>query len=469
MKINKIFQLAAIAAVTLSVTACSNEEGDYFSESAAQRLDEAPALYSQRLVAAQNGWAFQYFPTTETSYPEGIGYLMLAKFSTNGSVTIGMNNVFTGSRYGSDTSAWQVITDDGPVLSFNTYNSMLHSFSNPDDIPWIMNGSSSRPHISVQGTGIGGDYEFVITEAPEDGSYIRLKGKKRGTYSLLTPLADGTDFATYLQDVNDFRSKIFATNAPNTYLLNAGSRVYQLSQSQGFLNYYPDGSDPVITTEQEPFLITNQNGKYVLRTRDALSLDDGNVSVQEFTYDADQDIFVGTADSACSITSTYSSAKAFVDASLASGKSFVVPRKTSGMMSDKMQAYVDKVDNDIYIYGRSLRPRQTLHVDSLVLMQNADGNPTWNFKINSTSDYNSFEYTKVEEGDNVTYTFANYGNDGAQVMSETFESVKTLLETVLAQQWTVTPLETKFNYARIRFTSVADPELWFTASFSNYN
>ena len=79
------------------------------------------------------------------------------------------------------------------MLSFSTYNDILHYFSDPA--------------IYDQGNGLSGDYEFVMVDVPEDHQTIMLKGKKRGTYVRLTRLPDGTDFETYLKDVYDFQNR----------------------------------------------------------------------------------------------------------------------------------------------------------------------------------------------------------------------------------------------------------------------
>ena len=180
-----IFLLSLIG-VGMLLSACSNEQDMLFDESAAERLNGASELYSQRLMAHENGWAVQLYPTLEDEAPFGSGYLLLMKFGNDRSVTASMKNSLTFGNYKESTSAWQVITDNGPVLSFNTYNEVLHAFSYPEDVPTTEDNET--------GTGIGGDYEFVIVDAPEDGSYMMLKGKKRGTYNLLTPIEDEINY-----------------------------------------------------------------------------------------------------------------------------------------------------------------------------------------------------------------------------------------------------------------------------------
>ena len=174
----KIFvPLVLTAVVALAFTSCAGEEDDIFSASAAERLNESSAKYSARLEAQPNGWAMQYYPTYQDEYPYGSGYLILMRFNPDFSVDVSMDNRFSNNTYATATSAWEVIKDNGPVLSFNSYNQCMHAFSDPEDIPWTED--------SEQSEGCGGDYEFIIVDAPEDASYMMLKGKKRNTCSLL--------------------------------------------------------------------------------------------------------------------------------------------------------------------------------------------------------------------------------------------------------------------------------------------
>ena len=194
----KIFCISLILASALAFSSCVKEEEDIFDKSAAERLNEASDLYSSRLMASPNGWAMQLYPTTQNEYPYGNGYLLLCRFNADHSVNVSMDNVFSDNKYAEDTSLWEVLTDNGPVLSFNSYNKCLHAFSDPYDLPFTGDKDNT---INETGTGAEGDYEFIIVDAPEDASYMMLKGKKRGTYNLLTPIEVGVDYKEYLADV----------------------------------------------------------------------------------------------------------------------------------------------------------------------------------------------------------------------------------------------------------------------------
>ena len=194
----KIISLTLLLAAGIGFTACVNEEDDLFDKTAAERLNEASALYSSRLMAQPNGWAMQLYPTNDNEAPYGSGYLVLCRFNKDHSVVVSMKNQFTDNVYRTDTSLWEVITDNGPVLSFNSHNDCLHAFTDPEDILWT--GNPDEPNNET-GTGVGGDYEFIIVDAPEDASYMMLKGKKRGTYNLFTPVEEGVEYESYLADV----------------------------------------------------------------------------------------------------------------------------------------------------------------------------------------------------------------------------------------------------------------------------
>ena len=151
----KILTLTFILVSALTYTSCTNEEDLIFDKSAAERLNEASDLYSSRLMASPNGWAMQLYPTNDPEYPYGNGYLLLCRFNGDHSVNVSMDNVFSDNKYKEATSLWEVITDNGPVLSFNSHNDCLHAFSDPEDLPFT--GTDDDPNDET-GTGAGGDY-----------------------------------------------------------------------------------------------------------------------------------------------------------------------------------------------------------------------------------------------------------------------------------------------------------------------
>ncbi|MFZ4726916.1 MAG: DUF4302 domain-containing protein, partial [Paludibacter sp.] len=163
----KIIYFHILAFTAFIFNACSPEQADIFASSSAERMNNAMIDNQTILTSAENGWAMQYFPTDEKP-----GYTFLMKFGSNKFVTIAGKNEFTiKNELQKDSSLYQLIADNGPVLTFNSYNNILHTFSNPQN---------------PNGYGLEGDYEFMILKSSENE--LELKGKKRGVKIIMTKI-----------------------------------------------------------------------------------------------------------------------------------------------------------------------------------------------------------------------------------------------------------------------------------------
>lgn len=301
MKIfNKTLNYAACGVVILSqvvtFSSCKNEEDDLFSSSAAERLMQAEKDYTKRLISSEGGWLMELYPTNDILEPDddylnqGIGYLVLQKFNTDNSVLVGMNNDESGNKYIEDSSAWQIISDNGPVLTYNTYNEVMHTFSDPAG-----NGDI--------GTGIGGDYEFVVVSLEENAQFAMLKGKKRGTYNRLTRLPAGTNFEEYLEDVKNFTVNTFGESVPNYVVMDLDGAKYKLEGiNEPICNIYPYDGDAIADQSFWPFLISKRDGSYFLRFRDKVEFGKDVQGEQEFRFDESLPGFVGVTNAENKIT-----------------------------------------------------------------------------------------------------------------------------------------------------------------------
>jgi hypothetical protein len=451
----KFFIFSLICASALGFTSCSGEEDDIFEATAAERLNAASALYSARLTAQPNGWAMQYYPTYEDEAPNGAGYLLLCRFNKDYSVDVsGYNwpkweenyNSNQGStewvcsyvqQYRSDTSFWEVITDNGPVLSFNSYNKVMHLFSDPD--------------YHETGTGYGGDYEFIITDAPEDASYMMLKGKKRGTYNLLTPVEVGVDYEEYLTDIRGFQSKMFSENAPTGALLVMGDSIYNMEDAgMGLPSIYPVGSDKVTNESFYPFLITKRGEDYYIRFRDELTK--GENSVQEFVYDKEQDIFTAIGNDKCYIRGD--SIGSFFDTSLYT-KRRIWEWNENTPSSDSFAELYNQVKTEFLSLLKFTLTGMYLRVNNDVLtfrVQYRSG------KNNQSIDYN-FSSSRID--DKVTLTFDSDNSKVATNAREKTPSLQSMID-LLQQEWTLKGGETQFNLNTLRLVSSTHSDVWFT-------
>lgn len=329
----KLLYITMMAAALLA-TGCAGEEDDLFDASAAERLNAASAKYSALLESNTNGWVVQYYPTNDGNLTTGVGYLWCLKFNSDQTVNVGMNNYFSGNVYKEDTSGWEVITDNGPVLSFNTANKLIHAFSNPD----VRNIPDNDDN--VWGVGVGGDYEFVIVDAPEDHSYMMLKGKKRGTYNLMTPIPDSLSFKDYLDSVQTFRNAVFPTTSISPLILTLGTDSFMVSNmSTPIISMYPRGGDELTETEEHVFNVYRLGDDYYFRFRSAFDVEGDRV--QQFKYDKEAQKFVSEEHENCAIVGTYP-IEFFLDWMKAGHKWSIVSNSTTYNMSEQiLSAYND--------------------------------------------------------------------------------------------------------------------------------
>ena len=198
---NSIY-LAAVAAFAL--TACSNDDNEIFDQSAAERLEQYKKEYADVLTSNGGLWAMEYFANEDEP-----GYVFVVKFDKDKSVTVSGNHKWIGGTYKADTSLWSMIADNGPVLSFNSYNSVFHIFSDPANItgPDAPVGDDGKSDVDETGFGHEGDYEFQVMEVSEDGNTMRLLGKKRLYHAYLRRLDANTDPEQYLSEIKAVSSR----------------------------------------------------------------------------------------------------------------------------------------------------------------------------------------------------------------------------------------------------------------------
>ncbi len=199
----------AISLLALTLFAsCNRDEESLFEKSAAQRAVEAIDNANAVLTAPENGWEMVYFPNTENTTTSR-GYVLIVKFKMDGSVSVTAKNSLTTNNVivTDSNSTWTLISDYGPLLSFDTYNSVLHAWSDPQ----------------TDGDGYLGDYEFLILKASADK--VILKGKKHSAYSVLRPLKT-VDIAAHYAACEQMQSSLFK-NA-NIVSLQQGNKVYDL-------------------------------------------------------------------------------------------------------------------------------------------------------------------------------------------------------------------------------------------------
>ena len=448
----KILSLTLLLAAGIGFTACVNEEDDLFDKTAAERLNEASALYSSRLMAQPNGWAMQLYPTNDNEAPYGSGYLVLCRFNKDHSVVVSMKNQFTDNVYRTDTSLWEVITDNGPVLSFNSHNDCLHAFTDPEDILWT--GNADEPNNET-GTGVGGDYEFIIVDAPEDASYMMLKGKKRGTYNLFTPVEEGVEYESYLADVENFMKTMFPSSNPTFDVLHTPNGDFKMTGiDDGIPNIFPYDGDEIIDESFNAFLITKRGDDYYLRLRDSFKIENGEeeASEQEFMYHPDQDLFIGTGDNRFIIDGDEPN-RFFRQALIDETRQWRWNAKSemSAAYGDLMNKLSDAFKSKKLTYDRNILKYNTSK-DKVVM--------TVSYKRNTSTislDY-IFGYS-FDESNKLTLTYEGPNDKAAETMLTQIPEIKGIVD-AMNGQLNVKPSSTRFNLNNLRIET-KDSNLWF--------
>ena len=433
MKINIKYSLLISSAIILS--SCLSEEKNLFPESAALRLNQTVEDTKQLLISPpdNNGWVMEYFPTNYTE-----GYTFLMSFDKNTFATIAAKNKYT-PVYATEKSAFDVIGDNGPVLTFNTYNKIFHLFSDPKD---------PKGGSGLDGIGLEGDYEFIIMNVAND--QITLKGKKRGTDILMYPLVRGQDWEDYFNSLNKMDASVFNPKLPVTltlksnevdsiYYLNDGSTHIFTAKTQNQI----DSEDP---GQNIPFIIT----MYGLRF--ARPFDMGGKPVQKFRLSEDKNKLVCidndvqaemTGEELSSLfLKTYSVLWAFDPAELSEQVASLYDRIVNSCIS----VYQAEEVNIGIGYSSSRRSYEL----RLIFIRN-DGRQTLTGNLSlsaSPVSANVISFQATGAGDNNGLTF-----------SSRIDGYKELAE-LLSKSFTLSA-DIAINPTNMKFTQVGGTDVWF--------
>ncbi len=177
----------ALSLMVATLPSCLKDDKANFSGSPATRLDEAVKVNKQILESAPNGWSLGYYAGRNYSGP---GFTLTLKFKDGKAYIIGDNKDATTVG----VSEYDVVKDQGVVLTFPTYNSVIHE---------LAGASQGYPE------GLQGDYEFSILEA--NSNFIRLRGKKWKNEMILTPIKNQTQ-EEFIQKVLTIREGMTTNN-----------------------------------------------------------------------------------------------------------------------------------------------------------------------------------------------------------------------------------------------------------------
>ena len=177
---------ALLGVLTLLLPSCLKNNKEMFDKPAAARIDALISEEKALLESAPKGWRMEYYAGRNYSGP---GFTLLMKFE-NGHVTMAGDNVDPELLA---TSEYSIVRDQGPVLTFPTYNQVIHA---------LASASLGYPE------GIQGDYEFAILSAKADT--IQLLGKKWGNEMRLIRISDDSSIEEQVLGILNVREGLTA-------------------------------------------------------------------------------------------------------------------------------------------------------------------------------------------------------------------------------------------------------------------
>lgn len=222
-----------------ALTSCSNDTDSLFDQPSAERMAASQAAYVATLEGQQQGWVLDFYPSDGSL--GGVAYTV--RFS-GGEATIAceqaLRNPVTAATYpvGTElTSLYTIKEETGVILSFDTYNPLLHYWSQP-----------SQGH----GKGYESDYEFTFISASADS--VVLRGKKHGNLLRMYPLKQTA--AEYVSQVAQMRTTLNAVTRKRAVV---GGQDIPVTMTDNLLTF------PVTTQQASktvPFVFTPEGLRF---------------------------------------------------------------------------------------------------------------------------------------------------------------------------------------------------------------
>ncbi|MDR0232597.1 MAG: DUF4302 domain-containing protein [Dysgonamonadaceae bacterium] len=412
-----------------SLTSCFFEEEDIFEKSAAQRMNIALAEYFDLLTSSPNGWVLNYFPTDDQ-----IGYTLLMNFDKNSSVRIAAKNQFTSNQYKDSVSLFQMVGSNGPVLTFDTKNPILHVFSNPED---------------PDGLGMEGDYEFIVMRTSPDK--IILKGAKRGVYMDLTRLPEDQNWVDYFKKLDEISNLMF-NRSVSRILLTVNGFVYTLDNgfSHTFLKV-PEGGDAITENERIPFIVTDKGIQF------SKIWEVNGAKIRDFHLSEDKNelLCVDKGENA-KITSLFPADFFFSFINNRRGMAFI---NSDASMSTSIKSAFTAVNNGVIAQSRRL--------DYIQFVNDRNWGPSLAIRTSRTGGNNiegflNFTMTKINDSE-INFAFNGFTGSfdrNGQIYYNTYNGVSEFVELIKGsykfeiQGYALTSI-------KMRLTSTTDPNKWF--------
>ncbi len=193
MKFNKIISVLLVVMSVSLFQSCLKDQEDVFDDLTSIRVQDMLDDTKEVLMSAPYGWVFEYYPHKQKKYG---GYIYTLEFDER-EVNVG----FEREPGEFEKSLYNLKGDNGPTLSFDSYNSLMHFFATP----W--GGGTGEGYQAYDG-----DFEFALVEVKP--SLITLRGKRTGNVMYMRPLE--VEAGQYIDKIVTISDNMFLTKAEGT-------------------------------------------------------------------------------------------------------------------------------------------------------------------------------------------------------------------------------------------------------------
>lgn len=270
----RLFSYILLLLTCFCLQSCLFQEDDLFEESSAVRATAAVTEIQEILQSVPNGWKLEYY--VGTGYSLGAIPILMCFDDEHVDMAagIGSNDYKSGTVVG---SLYQVTAEQATMITFDTYNSLLHTYSAPLDA-----------NMNLEG-----DYEFIVMSASEDK--IVLQGKRYGNIMEMTPMPKDIPWRIMLDDISIIEQDAYG----RAYRLEKNGKVEKLFlRNNGTFATFSVHDVATGTDEIVSYIYTEKGLKFYT------GYDLSGTSIQNFEWDKKNRRFVCVDTDATDVTLT---------------------------------------------------------------------------------------------------------------------------------------------------------------------
>lgn len=245
---NNILKLLLLLLPLFVFQSCMKDQEDVFNEPSSLRMQNTLDKTRKVLEGSDKGWIMDYYVGDNQQYG---GYAFTVKFD---SLTCTASSELSAETA---TSYYKLTTDDGPVLTFDTYNTVLHALATPSADNY---------------EGFHADYEFIILSA--DANEVVLQGKKTGSIMKMHPLTETP--SAYLSNVKSIVDNFVIDGAYGSVNNTSLDMLVDIDNRQ--IEYYIKNDSTMVGLTA--FTMTDKG----VRLYEPITVD--GKKLQNFTFDA---------------------------------------------------------------------------------------------------------------------------------------------------------------------------------------